>query len=284
MPPPTREGEHCGRAVAVRAVHYHRDMGLQGLIRRYCKEVVTWKLLRHPNILPLLGVAMSGNQLSTVSEWMINGTINEFVKAHPAADRLRLLEGVARGLTYIHDHGMLHGDLQGDHILIDQTGNARLAHFGPFADIPDPLGDFDSTPPSYPYRSIRWMGPELIDPMKLGLGHEGRRLTIASDCYAFGMVIYEVISGHYPFHLSSGYKVLCEKVLNGEHPPRGTSFTDSLWKTLEWCWELRPNARPIAKDVLHRLEMESYCPGPTEIDGCSSCAGCEPTDYRVPRV
>ena len=49
------------------------------------------KTLRHPNILPLLGATMSMNRLVMVSEWMVNGTINEFVKADPDADLLGLV-------------------------------------------------------------------------------------------------------------------------------------------------------------------------------------------------
>ena len=54
-------------------------------------EVVTWKALRHPNILPLIGVTMSEAHFATVSEWMDSGNINEFVKANPDEDRLRLV-------------------------------------------------------------------------------------------------------------------------------------------------------------------------------------------------
>ena len=50
-----------------------------------------WKALRHPNILPLVGVTMTETQFAMVSEWMANGNVNEFVKAHPDADRLGLV-------------------------------------------------------------------------------------------------------------------------------------------------------------------------------------------------
>jgi len=50
-----------------------------------------WSALRHPNVLPLLGATMTGVQFAMVSEWMVNGNISEFVKAHPGADRLRLV-------------------------------------------------------------------------------------------------------------------------------------------------------------------------------------------------
>jgi len=50
-----------------------------------------WRGLRHPNVLPLLGVMMTENRFATISKWMTNGNIDEFVKAHPDADRLKLV-------------------------------------------------------------------------------------------------------------------------------------------------------------------------------------------------
>ena len=53
-----------------------------------------WKPLQHPNILPLIGVMMSEARFALVSEWMENGTIKDFVKAHPEADRFELVSPV----------------------------------------------------------------------------------------------------------------------------------------------------------------------------------------------
>jgi len=52
---------------------------------------VTWKALRHANVLPLLGVTMTGTRFVMVSEWMVGGDINEFVRANINVDRLRLV-------------------------------------------------------------------------------------------------------------------------------------------------------------------------------------------------
>ena len=60
-------------------------------IQGFCREIMAWGALRHQNVLPLLGVTMSGNQLVMVSEWMVKGNINEFVKADPNADRSELV-------------------------------------------------------------------------------------------------------------------------------------------------------------------------------------------------
>ena len=58
----------------------------------FCKEVITWKALRHQNVLPLLGVTMSTNQFAMVSEWMINGNISEFIQVHEDVDRFELVK------------------------------------------------------------------------------------------------------------------------------------------------------------------------------------------------
>ena len=50
-----------------------------------------WSALRHPNVLPLLGATMTDAQFTMVSEWMVNGNIDEFVEAYPDADRLVLV-------------------------------------------------------------------------------------------------------------------------------------------------------------------------------------------------
>ena len=54
---------------------------------------MTWKTLRHRNVLPLLGVTVTEDpcRLVMVSNWMENGNINTFVKAHPDVNRLELV-------------------------------------------------------------------------------------------------------------------------------------------------------------------------------------------------
>jgi len=106
------------------------------------------------------------------------------------------------------------------------------------------------------------MAPELINPR--GFGLENSRPTKRSDCYALGMVIYETISGHFPFHRDGDYTVVM-RVLAGEHPPRGVGFTENLWKMLELCWTPQPKNRPSIEGVLLCFEgvldlPEAPCP------------------------
>ena len=61
------------------------------VLQRFCREVITWKSLRHPNLLELVGVVMTENRFAMVSEWMANGNINEFTAAHPDVNRFELV-------------------------------------------------------------------------------------------------------------------------------------------------------------------------------------------------
>jgi len=60
-------------------------------MQRFCKEVITWKALHHPNVLPLLGVTMVDKHFAMVSEWMVNGSINQFIMVHRDVNRFELV-------------------------------------------------------------------------------------------------------------------------------------------------------------------------------------------------
>ena len=105
--------------------------------------------------------------------------------------------------------------------------------------------------------TTQWMSPELLDPGRFNLT-EGRR-TKESDCYALGMVIYEILSGQAPFAPLRPPPVIW-RVLEGLRPERPEGevlFTDDIWRTLELCWKHQPGERISAKIVLQRLENTS---------------------------
>ena len=52
---------------------------------------MAWNALRHEHVLPLVGVTMTETRFVMVSEWMVKGNANDFVKANPEADRLKLV-------------------------------------------------------------------------------------------------------------------------------------------------------------------------------------------------
>ena len=141
-------------------------------------------------------------------------------------------------------------------ILVDKTCHARIADFGltilSDSMIPS-LGTQGGT--------VRWMSPELLDS-----GAQDRQPTRYSDCYALGMVIYEVISLCMPFHRHQN-SVIPGKVVQGDRPERpkgvdGVQFTNDMWEMLERCWAPKPGNRPRIEDVLRCLERGSMSWGP----------------------
>ena len=110
------------------------------------------------------------------------------------------------------------------------------------------------------------MSPELLTPEKFDL--KNGRQTKRSDCYALGMLVYEVLSGRAPFFRHHGYAVVVE-IVNGERPRKpqeeeGGWFTDDIWSTLEHCWQPTPRDRPSIELVLQRLELASRSWTPPE--------------------
>ena len=104
-------GEYQDRKVAVKVLRTYTSSDVGKIIRvchyltlssgvmevliaatqRFCKEVVMWKTLDHQNVLPLLGARMERRHFVMISEWMDNGNINEFVKAHRGVNRFELV-------------------------------------------------------------------------------------------------------------------------------------------------------------------------------------------------
>ena len=101
-----------------------------GPLKRLFHEIVIWRRLTHPNVLPVLGISPKLFPLCIVSEWMIDGNIMDFTLNHPEVNRLRLvrrpsflsqspnsqlslkLAEVASGLQYLHSMEIIHSDLK----------------------------------------------------------------------------------------------------------------------------------------------------------------------------
>ena len=150
-------------------------------------------------------------------------------------------------MIYIHDHGVVHGDLKSSNILIDQTGRARLTDLGNIWNVLAITSDSSGLG-----GIARWTSPELMIPREFG--SQTSRPTTASDCYALGMIIYETIGGIPPFPNDKDFPLLI-KVVKGERPDRVDGFSESLWEMLEQCWMASSDDRPSVEAVLRCLEV-----------------------------
>ena len=126
------------------------------------------------------------------------------------------------------------------------------------------------------------MSPELFEPEI-----QDHRRTKHSDCYALGMVVYEVLSGRMPFYQYVNL-VIPGKVVGGDRPkrPRGTEgawFTDDVWGVLGRCWMPQPGNRPNIEVVLWCLEKVSRSWTPSWLLVVQSTAEKIPSGTYIPQ-
>ncbi|KAG8899301.1 hypothetical protein FRB99_006819 [Tulasnella sp. 403] len=215
-------------------------------------ECRLWKDLHHPNILQFMGVGKDdkGNQY-LVSRWMKNGSLWKHIKTHPDdhCDRSRYLREVAEALVYLHDEKqMVHGDIRASNIIISDTLHALLCDFGRSRPINEEPFE------SWSGETRNWQSPELL---------EGGKVTFASDVYAFGMTIYQVLSGKEPFYEYDQASILHAVIIDNDRPQKEPSMlsTDEdysrLWMIAERCWKRNPEERPSMSTVLRWMEGQN---------------------------
>jgi len=189
---------------------------------------------------------------------MDQGNIIQYLKPKEnlEVNRIELLTDVVDGLSYVHSHHVVHGNLKGANIYIKNFraciagfSVSTIAKVGPWTGAGGP--STDSLPSFTSGGSLRWMSPELLDPSRL----EDRdpRPTKESDCFALGMVIYEVLCGHVPY---DGWETerINDAILQGVRPYKPDAaakigLVDELWELLQRCWEEKREGRPDLRAV-----------------------------------
>ncbi|KZT07890.1 kinase-like protein [Laetiporus sulphureus 93-53] len=223
------------------------------------KEAIQWRHLHHPNVVPFLGVCDMPPplRLCIVSHWMENGNIMDFLRQNLSADRHRLLVEIATGLQYLHSKDIVHGDLKGANILIN-NGVPRLADFD-LATVVYRMQTVNTASGSHRGGTYHWMAPELFDPEKFGLPHA--RPSKEADVYALAMVMWEVYTGLVPFYECRNEGQVDNKILSGGRPIRSEDtvppvIQDHIWILMKACWDAHPQGRPNIDEVLDHLGAE----------------------------
>ncbi|TDL23370.1 kinase-like protein [Rickenella mellea] len=229
------------------ALRLFRASGNNDLMQKVVQnEVMTWRTLRHANILPFYGVINIESHTFSVSPWMENQDAMTYLKAQPHINRLKLLTEVASGLEYLHLLDIVHGDLRGGNILISELGTACLQNIGTV--VASGGTDFAMTA-----QSIRWMPPDILATEEDD--HPFTGFSTCSDVWGFGMTILEIHTGATPFSDVKLDATVMRKICQGKLPTRPTTdvIGNDIWNICVSCWGFTPQARPTMKSVLQRL-------------------------------
>jgi mitogen-activated protein kinase kinase kinase len=186
-----------GQLMAVKQVSIARDVDVQGRVAEHVRnleaEVHVLKQLHHPNIVRYLGTerCMADMSLNIFLEFVPGGSIASLLAKFGSFTEsvIRVYtKQILLGLEFLHTHQIMHRDIKGANILVDNSGVVKLADFGASKKIED-LVTVDSGCKSIkgtPY----WMAPEVITQT----GH-GRQ----ADIWSVGCTVIEMATGKPPW-------------------------------------------------------------------------------------
>jgi len=224
---------------------------LERTIKRLNRETWVWQILEHKNVLSFLGVCRDfGPSTVMISPLCNNGDAPTYLVNNPKADRLVLVTGVAQGLEYLHSMDVIHGDLKGHNIMVDDNGTPQLSDFGQ-SKLVDRRGFTTATFTG----STRYMAPELLPTESED--EVLPKVTKESDVYGFSMVALEILTGRIPFCYWSADSIIMTQVHLGKRPIRAkylpTIIAEPMWELLVHCWDQDPGERPVMQSAVGHL-------------------------------
>jgi len=179
-----------GRQVAIKVM----APGLMldpSLVDRFEQEARTIAQFSHPNIITIYEVDQRADLHYFVMSYVPGRTLGQVMaeSTEPlSADVVRAwLYQIGDALAYAHEHGVIHRDVKPGNVLLDARGNAVVSDFG-IAKVADAEAGFTRT-------GMLVGTPAYMSPEQCGAG----RVTEASDQYALGAVVYQMLTGQPPF-------------------------------------------------------------------------------------
>ncbi|MEO0557547.1 MAG: serine/threonine-protein kinase [Bacteroidota bacterium] len=164
-----------------------------GLAARMRAERQILASLEHPNIARLYDGGITPRGLPYLALEYIEGVpLTEAASMRSLADRIGLVLQVCKAVAYAHRHLVVHRDLKPSNVLVTDAGQVKLLDFG-IATLLDAEHDGLMTVTGAQLLTPAYAAPEQI---------LGQPVTTATDVYALGVLLYEILSGQRPYDLS----------------------------------------------------------------------------------
>src|SRR5271169_2998590 len=236
-----------GEVYRARDTRLNRDVAIKILpasftadpdrLQRFAQESRAAAALNHPNILSIFDIGEDRGAPYVVSELLEGETLRDRLRNGPLASRKAIdyAQQIARGLDAAHEKGIVHRDLKPENLFITNDGRAKILDFG-LAKITRPEADSSGDAPTQQVGTeagtvmgtVGYMSPEQV---------RGKPADSRSDIFAFGTILYEMLSGQHAFMRDSGPESLT--AILKEDPPefRGAdqSFPPGLERITRKC-------------------------------------------------
>jgi eukaryotic-like serine/threonine-protein kinase len=174
-------------------------------------EAETVASMKHPNIVPIYEVGEQENIPYLALELIEGGSLAQALAIGPMASQeaAQMAETLAQAMSYVHERGVVHRDLKPANVLLTVDGVPKITDFGlaKWLDIPSghtQSGVILGTP--------GYMAPEQAKGQASLVGP-------ATDVYALGAILYEMLTGRPPFHASSAQETVQQLLTEDPVPP-----------------------------------------------------------------
>jgi len=200
-----------------------RGMDTDDILRRFVNERQVLADLDHPGIARLLDGGATDDGLPYLVMEYVQGTpVDRYCEDRhlDVEARLRLFLTVCDPVQHAHDRGVIHRDLKPANILVTPDGRPKLLDFGiaKVLDTTASSGTVDITA-----TEVRLMTPEYASPEQV----RGTAIGPASDVYSLGVVLYELLTGHRPYPLTTRLRHDVEQAICEFQPPRPSAAIGS---------------------------------------------------------
>ncbi|RHZ47028.1 hypothetical protein Glove_595g7 [Diversispora epigaea] len=190
-----------------------------------------------------------------ILDYAPNGDLNHFLRKNfkkvTWKKKLNLFRDIIIGIKLLHDKKIVHCDLHSGNILIITNDfKAVISDLG-FSQRVTSNSENSKKPQPQMYGVISYMASELF---------KGQSYSYASDIYSLGMIMWQLTSGHRPFHDREHGPILILDILDGKRP-KTTKDTPECWENLmKKCWHPDPSQRPTIDEIYQLfIDFKYYC-------------------------
>jgi serine/threonine-protein kinase len=201
--------EQLDREVAVKLLReqFGSDAGFAARFRQEARAAGS---LSHPNIVPVYDYGTDADGTQFIVMQLVEGdTLATLLRERghlETDDAVRIALGVASALEAAHRRGLVHRDVKPGNILLTDDGDVKVTDFG----IARAVSEASMTVTGTTLGSVHYFSPEQA---------RGDEVTGASDVYALGIVLYEMLTGRRPFEGDSAAGVALKRLNEDPAPP-----------------------------------------------------------------
>ena len=246
-----------GREVAIKVLPASFAADAERL-RRFEQEARAIGALNHANILAVYDIGTHDGAPYVVSELLEGETLRARVGDAPLPRRKAIdyATQIARGLAAAHEKGIVHRDLKPDNLFVTRDGRVKILDFG-LAKMTEPSSVDAETAlvPAAPgtdagtvLGTVGYMSPEQV---------RGLKVDHRSDIFAFGVVLYEMLTGRRAFQGDSAVETMNAILKSDPAPPEigGQPLPPVLDRIVHHCLEKSPEERfQSARDIAFDLD------------------------------